>query len=65
MAVAACPTIAEKEPMSSITPLFNTVRHFTLRVVKNEATRRGIAAAGAGFIMSMILEAFASGQDVA
>lgn len=49
--------------MPNVTPLFNTVRQFTLRVVKNEATRRGIAAAGAGFIMSMILEAFASGQD--
>lgn len=49
--------------MSSVSPLFNTVRQFTLRVVKNEATRRGLAAAGAGFIMSMILEAFSSGQD--
>lgn len=27
------------------------------RVIRNEATKRGIAAAGAGFVMSIILEA--------
>ena len=32
-------------------------RLYLSRVVHNDATKRGVAAAGAGFIMSLIVEA--------
>jgi len=31
---------------------------YLLRVARHESTKRGLAAAGAGFIMSMIIEAW-------
>lgn len=32
--------------------------HYLLRVARHESTKRGLAAAGAGFIMSLIIEAW-------
>jgi hypothetical protein len=36
---------------------FNSAARYFARVVTHESTKRGIAAAGAGVIMSMIIEA--------
>lgn len=36
---------------------FGRTKSYFSRVVSNESTKRGVAAAGAGFLMSLILEA--------
>lgn len=33
------------------------MKEFLSRVARNDSTKRGVAAAGAGFLMSLILEA--------
>jgi hypothetical protein len=37
--------------------LFDRTKFYFGRVVRNDATRRGLAAAGAGLVMSLIIEA--------
>lgn len=36
---------------------FGRTRFYFSRVLANDSTKRGVAAAGAGFLMSLILEA--------
>jgi hypothetical protein len=36
---------------------FDRTKVYFSRVVRNEANKRGIAAAGAGFVMALIIEA--------
>ncbi len=36
---------------------FGRTKQFLARVITNDSTKRGVAAAGAGFLMSLILEA--------
>ncbi len=37
---------------------FNTAGQYLLRMARNESTKRGLAAAGAGLIMSLLIEAW-------
>lgn len=44
--------------VQSTTTLISRAGGYLLRVVRNESTKRGLAAAGAGVIMSLIIEAW-------
>lgn len=37
--------------------ILDRTKHYFSRVLANDSTKRGVAAAGAGFLMSLILEA--------
>lgn len=39
------------------TTFFTRTKSYLSRVAANDSTKRGVAAAGAGFLMSLILEA--------
>jgi hypothetical protein len=52
------PLFRKEHPMESTTVTFiERTRSYFSRVVSNESTKWGVAAAGAGFLMSLILEA--------